>query len=151
MCYVYIIFYIFFYIYIYLYILNIFSGDKQQALNHIQMLLESRSKFLSEFIIEGLRFRSSLYKTMIWLRIFRWVLHDPKTIKEKMNPQLEGFKNFFDDPTADNYMNCVFKEISNTYSQPDPSRSNTKRCLLQNNDKRGCYSRFCLIFEEPPY
>ena len=88
----YITFCIFFYIYIYLYILNILSGDKQQALNHIQMLLESRSEFLNEFIMEGLLFSSSLYMTLIWLRVFLWDLHNPKTVKEKMNPQLEGFR-----------------------------------------------------------
>lgn len=68
------------------------SGDKQQALNHIQMLLESRSEFLNEFIMEVLLFSSSLYMTLIWLRVFLWDLHDPKTVKEKMNPQLEGFR-----------------------------------------------------------
>ena len=26
-------------------------------------------------------------------------------------------------------MNCIFKEISKTYSHPGQSRSNTKRCL----------------------
>ena len=48
-----------------------------------------------------------------------------------MNPQLGGFKDFFEDPTADNYMNCVFKEISKSYSQATPSKSNTKRCLAE--------------------
>ena len=93
------------------------------------MLLESRSEFLNEFITEGLRFSSSLYMTLIWLRVFRWVLNDPKSVKEKMNPQLGGFKDFFEDPTADNYMNCVFKEICKSYSQAAPSKSNTKRRL----------------------
>ena len=95
------------------------------------MLLESRSEFLNEFITEGLRFSSSLYMTLIWLRVFRWVLSDPKSVKEKMNPQLGGFKDFFEDPTADNYMDCVFKEISKSYSQAGPSRSNTKRRLAK--------------------
>ena len=48
-----------------------------------------------------------------------------------MNPQLGGFKDFFGDPTADNYMDCVFKEISKSYSQAGPSRSNTKRRLAK--------------------
>ena len=48
-----------------------------------------------------------------------------------MNPQLGGFKDFFEDPTADNYMDYVFKEISKSYSQAGPSRSNTKRRLAE--------------------
>ena len=46
-----------------------------------------------------------------------------------MNPQLEGFRDFFNDPTADNYLKCIFDEIWKTSSQAGPSKSNTKRRL----------------------
>ena len=46
-----------------------------------------------------------------------------------MNPQLEGFWDFFEDPTAYKYLECIFDEISKTSSQPAPSNSNIKRHL----------------------
>ena len=109
-------------------------GDKKQALKHLQLLLESKSEFLNEFMMERLRFSSSLYMTLIWLRVFRWVLHFPDTVKRKMNPQLEGFRDFFEDPTADKYLECIFDEISKTSSQPGPSKSNVKRRLADISD-----------------
>ena len=54
--------------------------------------------------MEGLRFSSTLYMTLIWLQVFRWVPDFPNTVKKMMNPQLEGFRDFFNDPTADNYL-----------------------------------------------
>ena len=79
--------------------------------------------------MEGLRFSSSSYMALIWLRVFRWVLDFHQSVKKKMNPQLEGFRNFFKDPTADNYLACIFEEISKTSSQAAPSNPNTKRRL----------------------
>ena len=46
-----------------------------------------------------------------------------------MNPQLEGFQDFFNDPTADNYLQCIFDEISRTSSQASPWKSNVKTHL----------------------
>ena len=78
--------------------------------------------------MEGLRFSSSLYMTLIWLQVFRWVPDFPNTVKKMRNPQLEGFRDFFNDPTADNYLQCIYQEISKISSQIGPWKSNIKRC-----------------------
>ena len=79
--------------------------------------------------MEGLGFSSLLYMALLWLRIFQWILDFPMSVKKKMNPQLEGFRDFFNDPTADNYLKCIFDEISKTSSHAGPSKSNIKRHL----------------------
>ena len=79
--------------------------------------------------MEDLRFSSSLYMTLIWLRIFWWVSDFLESVKKKMNPQLEGFSNFFKDPNADNYLEWIFKEIEKPSSQAGSSKPNIQRRL----------------------
>ena len=87
---------------IYLYF---FSGDKKKALKHVPLLIKLKSKFLNKFIMKGLRFSSSLYIPLIWLQTV-----EKKTVEKKMN------WDFFIDPTADNYLQCIFEEIAKTSS-----------------------------------
>ena len=80
--------------------------------------------------MEGLCFSSSLYMTLIWQRVFWWVIDFPNSVKKKMNPQVESFRDFFNDLTADDsYLQCIFEEISKTSSRAGPWESNIKRCL----------------------
>lgn len=87
-----------------------FSGDKKKALKHVPLLIKLKSKFLNKVIMKGLRFSSSLYIPLIWLRIFWWNPDFPQTVEKKMN------WDFFIDPTADNYLQCIFEEIAKTSS-----------------------------------
>ena len=70
-------------------------GDRAQALHKILLLVESKSEFLEEFIFEGLRFSSSMYLCLIWLRIFWYILRNPGDVKKKLNPTLLSFADFF--------------------------------------------------------
>ena len=75
-------------------------GDRAQALRKILQLVESKSEFLEEFMLEGLQFSSSMYLCLIWLHIFRYVLQNPKDIKKKLSPMLTSFGAFFSNPTG---------------------------------------------------
>ena len=88
------------------------SGDRAQALRKILQLVEWKSKFLEEFIMEGLRFNSSMYLSLIWLEIFRNVLKNPRDVKKKLNPILISFADFFNNPTRDNYVQGLINDMS---------------------------------------
>ena len=89
------------------------SGDVSQAFRHLQLLLQSKGAFLNEFIMEWLRFNSSLYMMLIWLRSFQWILNNPNSVKERLNPSLINFRSFFDDPLADTYIEGIIKHMRN--------------------------------------
>ena len=96
-------------------------GDQAQALHKVLQLVESKSEFLEEFILEGLRFSSSMYLSLIWLRIFRYVLKNPNEIKKKLNPMLTSFAEFFRNPTRDNYVEGLLNDMSKLTLTPKNS------------------------------
>ena len=105
-------------------------GYVSQALRHLQLLLQSKGAFFDEFIMEGLRFSSSLYMMLIWLRAFQWVLNDPNSVKEKLNPSLTNFRSFFDNHSADTYIEGIIRHMTNNEQQcVAPTRLSGKRKL----------------------
>ena len=107
-------------------------GDVSQALQHLQLLLQSRGAFFNEFIMEGPRFSSSLYLMLIWLRAFQWVLNNPNSVKEKLNPSLANFRSFFEDPSADTYIKGIVSHMTNNEQQRvAPTRPSGKRRLAE--------------------
>ena len=107
-------------------------GDVSQALQHLQLLLQSRGAFFNDFIMEGLRFSSSLYMMLIWLRAFQWVLNNLNSAKEKLNPSLANFRSFFEDPSADTYIEEIIRHMTNNEQQRvAPTRSSGKRRLAE--------------------
>ena len=88
--------------------------------------------------MEGLRFTSSLYTMLIWLRGFQWVLNNPKSVKEKLNPTLTNFRSFFDDPSAVIYIEKIIRHMAqNELQRLPPTKSLGKRRLaeLLNSDE----------------
>ena len=88
--------------------------------------------------MEGLRFTSSLYTMLIWLRGFQWVLNNPKSVKEKLNPTLTNFRSFFDDPSAVTYIEKIIRHMAQNELQRLPTtKSLGKRRLaeLLNSDE----------------
>ena len=63
-------------------------------------------------MLEELQFSSSMYLCLIWLQIFRYVLKNPNNVKEKLNPMLTSFADFFNIPTRDNYVEGVMNDMS---------------------------------------
>ena len=87
-------------------------GDRAQALCKFLQVKKSKSEFLEEFMLEGLRFSSSMYLCLIWLRIFWYVLKIPKDVKKRLNPMLTSFGDFFNNPTRDNYVEGLLNDMS---------------------------------------
>ena len=56
----------------------IFLGDVREAVNKIRKYVESESAFFNAFLEEGLRFSSSLHLCLIWIRVLKHVLQNPK-------------------------------------------------------------------------
>ena len=63
-------------------------------------------------MLEELQFSSSMYLCLIWLQIFRYVLKNPNNVKEKLNPMLTSFADFFNNLTRDNYVEGVMNDMS---------------------------------------
>ena len=81
--------------------------------------------------MEGLRFCSSLYMMLIWLRAFQWVLNNPKCVKEKLTPTLTNFRSFFDDPSADMYREDIIRQMANAEKRVALTKSSGKRRLAK--------------------
>ena len=86
-------------------------GDRAQALRKVLQLVESKSEFLQEFIMEGLRFSSSMYLSLIWLTIFHYVLKNPREVKKKLSPMLTSFADFLNNLTRDTYVEGLVNDI----------------------------------------
>ena len=74
---------------------------------------------------------------LIWLRSFQWVLNNPNSVKERLNPSLTNFRSFFDNPLADTYIEGIIKHMTNNELQcVAPTRSLGKRRFadLANSD-----------------
>ena len=110
-------------------------GDRPQALRKILLLVESKSEFLEEFIFEGLRFSSSMYLCLIWLRIFRYILQNPEDVKKKLNPTLLSFADFFQHPTRDSYIEGLMNFMSKLTIKPNkPYAAKRKLCEIADSD-----------------
>ena len=69
---------------------------------------------------------------LIWLPAFHWVLNNPNGVKERWNTSLTNFRSFFDDPTADIYIEVIIRHISNNEQQRvTPTRSLGRRRLAE--------------------
>ena len=79
-------------------------GDRAQALLKILHLVES--------MLEGLRSSPLMYLCLIWLRIFCYVLKNPKGVKKKLNPMLTSFGDFVNNPTRDKYVEGLMNDMS---------------------------------------
>ena len=58
---------------------NIFfiSGDVREALQKVKQYVTSESAFFNAFLEEGLRFSSSMYLCLIWIRVLKHVFENP--------------------------------------------------------------------------
>ena len=59
-------------------------GNIEDALQKIKRFVCSKSSFLEAFIEEGLKFTSSLYLMLIWIRVLRFVLENPEEVNKQM-------------------------------------------------------------------
>ena len=98
-------------------------GDIEDALKKIIKFVCSKSAFLVAFIEEGLKFSSSLYLMLIWIRVLKFVLENPAEVNKQM-VNVPFFGKFQKMPTADNYIDCLVRSIAglNITSAPDAPR-----------------------------
>ena len=59
------------------------SGNVEESLKQIRKFLQ-RKQYVRLFIEEGLRFSSSLYLMLIWMRVFQWILDKPDKVIEEI-------------------------------------------------------------------
>ncbi|XP_057312031.1 uncharacterized protein LOC130650392 [Hydractinia symbiolongicarpus] len=105
------------------------DGDIKKALEDVKKCLTSESLFLDTFIEEGLRFASSLYLSLIWLRAGKFVMKNPEIVLQKLHPAATGFTQFKRDVSADAYVQDIATALG-ALNLTSPTKESVKRKLL---------------------
>ena len=114
----------------YKFILLLFPlGDIEHALKKIRKFVCSKLAFLEAFIEEGLKFSSSLYLMLIWIRILKFVFENPAEVNKQM-VNIPFFHKFQKMPTANNYIDCLVKSMARLFNQKNDSFS-IYTCLIK--------------------
>ena len=85
-----------------------------------------KKKYVRQFIEEGLRFSSSMYLCLIWMRVFQWVLDNPEEVSKELSSNLPHFKKFYRLPNTDNYMAGLTESMNALGISTMPSPSGAK-------------------------
>ena len=108
-------------------------GDIEHALKKIRKFLCSKLAFLEAFIEEGLKFSSSLYLMLIWIRILKFVFENPAEVNKQM-VNIPFFDKFQKMPTANNYIDCLVKSMAGLKITSTPETPRVKRKLVELGD-----------------
>ena len=115
----------------------------EESLAELRKLLQKK-KYIRHFIEEGLRFSSSMYLLLIWMRVFQWVLDNPHDVQKELYSSLPHFNKFCKSPTTDNYLKGLTNSFNSLTISIMPSPSGVKRRLADIHDSSGESE------EEPP-
>ena len=108
----------------------IFLGDVREAINKIRRYVESESAFFNAFLEEGLRFSSSLYLCLIWIRILKHVFQYPKEAADHlMNHPF--FKEFVAKPSTETYIDRLCESLQSVCIGSPVSFPKAKRRLSE--------------------
>ena len=94
----------------------------------MRRFVTSESAFFNAFIEKGLRFSSSLYLCLIWIRVLRHVFENPKEAVEYLKSH-PFFKEFVIRPSTDAYINGLCDSLQSTCIGSPVKRSSEKRRL----------------------
>ena len=94
-----------------IYVLSFCLGNVEEALKKIQRFVCSKSAFLQAFIEKGLKFTSSLYVMLIWIRVLKFVFENPKKVNKQV-VNVPFFNKFQKVPTTENYKDGLVRSIS---------------------------------------
>ena len=87
-----------------------FLGDVREAINKVRRYVESESAFFNAFLEEGLRFSSSLYLCLIWIRILKHVFQNPKEAADHLINH-PFFKEFVARPSTETYIDGLCESL----------------------------------------
>ena len=59
-----------------------FLGDVQETLRKIEQYVKLESIFFNTFLAEGMRFSSSHYLMLIWIRVLKFIFQNPIEVAE---------------------------------------------------------------------
>ena len=108
-------------------------GNIEDALQKIKRFVCSKSAFFEAFIEEGLKFTSSLYLMLIWIRVLRFVLENPEEVNKQM-VNVPYFGEFHKMPTTENYMDGLVRSMCKLQIAPRPETPRVKRRLIELQD-----------------
>ena len=94
----------------------------------MRRFVTSESAFFNAFIEKGLRFSSSLYLCLIWIRVLRHVFENPKEAVEYLKSH-PFFKEFVIRPSTDAYINGLCDSLQSVCIGSPVKRSSEERRL----------------------
>ena len=106
-----------------------FLGDVRQAIVKIRQYVESESAFFNAFLEEGLRFSSSLYLTLIWVRVLKYIFQNPSQVAEKMKKSHPCFQEFLIKQTTEAYIDGLCESLKSVCIGSPVKKPGKKRRL----------------------
>ena len=104
-------------------------GDVREAVEKVRQFVESESAFFNAFLKEGLRFSSSMYLGLIWIRILKHVFQNlDEAAKHLKNHPF--FKNFVARPSTEPYIEGLCNSLQSLSIGSPVKRPSVKRRLL---------------------
>ena len=79
-------------------------------MKQIRKFVCSKSPFFEAFIEKGLKFTSSLYLMLIWIRFLKFLFHKLDEVNKQMK-NVPFFDKFQKSPTADNCMDALIASM----------------------------------------
>ena len=116
-----------------IYIFSFGLGNIENALQKIRRFVCYKSAFLEAFIEEGLKFTTSLYLMLIWIRVLRFVFENPKEVNKQM-ANLPFFSKFHKVQTTVNYMDAFVISMCGLQIAVTPETPRVKWTLVELED-----------------
>ena len=107
-----------------------FLGDVQEAVNKIRQYVESESTFFNEFLEEGMRFSSSLYLMLIWIRVLKFIFQSLNDVAERMKKLHPFFKDFLTKRTTEAYIDGLCQSLKSICIGSAHVKKSTENCKL---------------------
>ena len=108
----------------------------EQTTRKIQKFVCSKLEFFNAFVEEGLKFSSSLYLLLIWVRVRRFVFQNPAEVSEHM-VNVPFFSTFQKALTCEHYIDALVQSKAGLLILQPATPANTKRGLVEIDSEEG--------------
>ena len=106
-----------------------FLGNVREAFCKIKRYVESEPAFFNTFLEEGLRISSSLYLTLIWVRVLKYIFQNTSQVVGKMKKSHPCFQEFLRKKTTEAYVDGLCESLKSICIGSPVKKPSAKRRL----------------------
>lgn len=106
-----------------------FLGNVREAFCKIKGYVESEPAFFNTFLEERLRISSSLYLTLIWVRVLKYIFQNTSQVVEKMKKSHPCFQEFLRKKTREAYVDGLCESLKSICIASPMKKPGAKRRL----------------------